>query len=61
MVKDGNLGKIPEGTSFEEVATLGIGVTTVAQTLYIELNLPLPTEPTKTPFPILIYGGSTAS
>lgn len=31
------------------------------QGLYQALKLPLPTEPTKTPFPVLIYGGSTAT
>ncbi len=31
------------------------------QGLYKSLGLPLPTEPAKTPYPILIYGGSTAT
>lgn len=61
MVKDGHLAKIPDGFSFEDVATLGVGVTTVGQALYMTMKLPLPTEPTKTPFPILVYGGSTAT
>lgn len=61
MVKDGHLAKIPEGMSFEETASMGAGVTTVGQSLYHNLKLPWPTEPTKTPFPILIYGGSTAT
>ncbi|KAI9742876.1 MAG: hypothetical protein M1818_003605 [Claussenomyces sp. TS43310] len=61
MVKDGHLAKIPAGVSFEEAATLGVGVTTVGQTLYMTLKLPLPTEPAKTPITILIYGGSTAT
>lgn len=30
------------------------------QGLYQDLKLPLPTSPAETPFPILIYGGSTA-
>ncbi|KAL4867890.1 hypothetical protein BDV12DRAFT_209486 [Aspergillus spectabilis] len=64
---------IPERLSFEEAATLGVGVTTVGQGLYQSLQLPLPT-PTST-FPakedilpptdgdrtILIYGGSSAT
>ena len=61
MVKDGHLAKIPDGLSFEDAATLGVGVTTIGQSLYMTLKLPLPTEPTKTPYPILIYGGSTAT
>ena len=47
--------------SSEEAATLGVGVTTVGQSLYQSLKLPLPTSPASTPFPILIYGGSSAT
>ena len=61
MVKDGHLAKIPDSMSFEDTATLGVGVTTIGQALYLTLKLPLPTEPAKTPFPILIYGGSSAT
>ena len=61
MVRDGMLAKIPEGLSFEDAATLGVGVTTVGQALYMTLKLPLPTEPAKSPVPVLIYGGSTAT
>ena len=61
MVKDGHLARIPDFLSFEDAATLGVGVTTVGQTLYMTLKLPLPTVPAKTPFPVLIYGGSTAT
>ena len=61
MVKDGHLGKIPEGMSWEEAASMGAGVTTIGQALYHELRLPWPTKPTKEPFHILINGGSTAS
>ncbi|KAK2613982.1 hypothetical protein N8I77_000847 [Diaporthe amygdali] len=53
--------KIPDGVSFEEAATLGVGITTVGQGLYQFLKLPLPTNPLATPKPILIYGGSTAT
>ncbi|KAL9595420.1 MAG: hypothetical protein Q9219_006463, partial [cf. Caloplaca sp. 3 TL-2023] len=61
MVKDGHLAKIPEGMSFEETASMGAGVTTVGQALYENLKLPWPTKPTRETFPILIYGGSTAT
>lgn len=61
MVKDGLLAKIPERMGFEETASMGAGVTTIGQALYHNLKLPWPTEPVKAPFPILIYGGSTAS
>ena len=53
--------RIPENLSFQEAATLGVGVYTVGQTLYQKLKLALPTEPTETPVPVLIYGGSTAT
>ncbi|KAL5341189.1 GroES-like protein [Aspergillus crustosus] len=65
--------KIPETLSFDEAATLGVGITTVGQGLYQSLKLPLPTPdstvPAKedTPPPtdgnrtILIYGGSSAT
>ena len=60
MVKDGNFARLVEGSmSFEEAATLGMSITIVGQALYTSLKLPLPTEPTQTPFPILISGGST--
>lgn len=53
--------KIPDSLSFEAASTLGCGITTVAQGLYQSLALPWPTEPATKPFPILIYGGSTAT
>ena len=61
MVKDGHIAKIPNSLTFEETATLGAGVTTIGQSLYMTMKLPLPTEPAKQPIPILIYGGSTAT
>ncbi|KAI8630067.1 putative alcohol dehydrogenase [Xylariaceae sp. FL1651] len=53
--------KIPDNLSFEEAATLGTAIMTVGQGMYKLLGLPLPTEPTNEPFPLLIYGGSTAT
>ena len=52
---------VPERLSFQEAATLGVGVHTTAQGLYQSLQLALPTEPVKDQTPILIYGGSTAT
>jgi NADPH:quinone reductase-like Zn-dependent oxidoreductase len=56
---------IPENMSFEEAATLGVGISTVGQGLYQSLKLPLPNDTEgirKTSgTPILIYGGSTAT
>ncbi|ATZ56026.1 hypothetical protein BCIN_12g05640 [Botrytis cinerea B05.10] len=56
---DGIFTKIPDSMSFEDAATIGVAILSTGQALYMNLNLPLPTEPSKTPFPILIYGGST--
>lgn len=53
--------KIPDNISFQEAATFGVAITTVAQSLYQSLKLALPTEPIPEPKPILIYGGSTAT
>ncbi|MCJ1467958.1 hypothetical protein MMC07_006584 [Pseudocyphellaria aurata] len=54
--------KIPDRLSFEDAATLGLGVVTVGQGLYQSLGLPLPTEATdKNLSSVLIYGGSTAT
>ncbi|KAJ2971976.1 hypothetical protein NUW58_g9284 [Xylaria curta] len=53
--------KTPDNVTDEEAATFGVSVTTVGQGLYKSLGLPLPNNSAKTPFPILIYGGSTAT
>ncbi|KAJ5183967.1 Protein TOXD [Penicillium capsulatum] len=62
LVAKGDLQmKMPDSLSFEEGATLGVGVLTVALALYQKLDLALPTQPAKETSPILIYGGSTAT
>ncbi|KAK8032551.1 hypothetical protein PG990_002285 [Apiospora arundinis] len=33
LVRDGHIAKVPEGMSFQEAATLGLGITTVGQAL----------------------------
>ncbi|KAI2473615.1 putative alcohol dehydrogenase [Annulohypoxylon bovei var. microspora] len=53
--------KTPDNITDEQAATIGVSTITVAQGLYKILKLPWPTEPTKTPYPILIHGGSTAT
>lgn len=52
--------KIPDNTSDEEAATLGVGVVTCGQALYQSLELPLPGSG-KAGIWLLIYGGSTAT
>lgn len=59
--KEGINLKIAESISFEDAATLGVGITTVAQGLYQELGLPLPPAKVGEPTTVLIYGGSTAT
>ncbi|KAJ5819427.1 Polyketide synthase enoylreductase [Penicillium riverlandense] len=46
--------------SFQDAATLGVGINTISQVLYQSLKLALPSAPTKDATHILIYGGSTA-
>lgn len=53
--------KIPDFMTFEEAATLGAGIITVGKSLYESLELPLPDDPPMRPYPVLIYGGSTAT
>ncbi|KAF2743607.1 GroES-like protein [Sporormia fimetaria CBS 119925] len=53
--------KIGDNISFEDAATLGVGVTTVGQGLYQSLGLPMPPAKVEKHTPILIYGGSTAT
>jgi len=56
------MAKIPENMTFEETATLGVGLSTIGQTLYMTLKLPLPGEkPVEDKTYILIYGGSSAT
>ncbi|TGO69992.1 hypothetical protein BELL_0747g00020 [Botrytis elliptica] len=57
---------IPDTISFEEAASLGVEVTTVALGFYKYLSLPLLTFPLSMPnseskLPLLIYGGSSAT
>lgn len=53
---------MPDHMSFEEAATVGLGATTVGQSLYQEvLRLNIPTDPVKEKNYLLIYGGSSAT
>ncbi|OAA55576.1 zinc-binding oxidoreductase [Niveomyces insectorum RCEF 264] len=53
--------KIPDTMTDTDASTLGLGVTTVAQGLFQELKLNLPSDPVTTGEPILISGGATAT
>lgn len=60
-IKDGIFAHVPEQWTWGQGATLGAGITTSAQGLFQSLGLPWPDSPAKTPWPVLIYGGSTAT
>lgn len=66
MIKGDIAFHIPDHISFEEAASFGCGVTTVVLAFYKYLSLPLLTVPlgesrSESKFPILIYGGSSAT
>ncbi|PQK17123.1 hypothetical protein BB8028_0007g03220 [Beauveria bassiana] len=63
MTKEHVVVKFPDHLSFEQAATLGVGITTCGQALYQLLNLPLPpaAATAEPPQSILIGGGSTAT
>ncbi|KAI9148395.1 Hps1-dma1 cluster oxidoreductase toxD [Paramyrothecium foliicola] len=52
--------KVPDNISDTDAATQGVALGTMGQSLYRDLQLPWPNQPSKKPFNIFIYGGSTA-
>ena len=53
--------RVPENLSFEDAATMGVGVFTCGQGLFQQMGLNWPTDPsTKGEF-VFIYGGSSAT
>lgn len=62
VAKGDILMKLPDSLSFEEAATLPLGVATVMQGLYQKgLKMTLPDKPSKEKPLVLIYGGATAT
>lgn len=53
--------RIPKDMSFEDAATLGVGIVTVAQGLFQQMGLDWPTKPSTSGDFVLIYGGSSAT
>ena len=53
--------RIPDSMSFEEAATLGVGVVTCGQGLFQQMGLSLSSSPSNTKDTVLIYGGSSAT
>ncbi|KAJ8111359.1 hypothetical protein ONZ43_g5642 [Nemania bipapillata] len=52
---------IPKNLSFQEAATLGVGLNTAGLSLYQYLKLKTPSEPVSELVSVLVYGGSTAT
>ncbi|RVX75245.1 hypothetical protein B0A52_00597 [Exophiala mesophila] len=51
---------IPEGTSFQEAATIPLAFATAVQAMFQRLALPEPTKPSKDALPILINGATSS-
>ncbi|KAK9772518.1 putative zinc-binding oxidoreductase ToxD [Seiridium cardinale] len=52
--------KVPDSMSFEQGATLGVAVATIALGLYDKLGIAWPDQPTKDPEWVFVNAGSTA-
>ena len=61
VVKADIATRIPEYMSFEEAATLGVGITTCGQGLFQQIGLSWPNQPSTNGEFVLIYGGSSAT
>lgn len=55
------LMRIPEDMSFEEAATLGVGIATAGMVLYHTMQLPLPLATESNKEFVLVNGGATAT
>lgn len=53
--------RIPNKMSFEDAATLGVGVLSCGQGLFQQMGLHLPSQPSSKGEFVLIYGGSSAT
>lgn len=55
--------RIPNSMSFEQAAALGTAIASATMALFWSLKIPgsLLEEPAKTPFPVLVYGGSSST
>lgn len=52
--------QIPESVSFADAAVLPLALATASQALFQRLGLPEPSKPAKTPFPVLVNGGTSS-
>ncbi|KAI1824107.1 GroES-like protein [Xylaria intraflava] len=53
--------RIPDWMSYEEACTFGVAVGSCGGALYHSLKLPMPDQPTRKPFYVLVSGGATAT
>ncbi|KAI1776648.1 GroES-like protein [Hypoxylon cercidicola] len=53
--------RIPDWMSYEEASTFGVAVGTCGGALYQALKLPMPNQPVRKPFYVLVSGGATAT
>ncbi len=53
--------RMPDNLSFEDAATLGVGVITCGQGLFQQMGLNWPTDPSTSGDFVFIYGGSSAT
>lgn len=62
IVPEGLVYKMPSNMTFEDAATLGVGLLTIGLSLYHFLKVPLPfaAEPQPGQY-VLVYGGGTAT
>ncbi len=51
---------IPDSTTFQSASTISLAFATAVQALFQRLQLPEPSQPAKSAFPILIGGGSSS-
>ncbi|KAK5061347.1 hypothetical protein LTR84_007889 [Exophiala bonariae] len=60
VIEDSLVYEIPEGTSFQEAAVLPLAFATAVQALFQRLQLPEPSKPAKSAFPLLVNGGTSS-
>lgn len=53
--------RIPDWMSYEDASTFGVAVATCGGALYRHLKLPMPDQPARKPFYVLVSGGATAT
>lgn len=60
VVEDSLVYGIPQGISFQEAAVIPLAFATAVQALFQRLQLPEPSMPVKSAFPLLVNGGTSS-